>query len=85
MAEQMATSDYDADVIVIGSGTMGGLAAQSLAEAGKSVILLEAGPRVSRWKIVETFRTCGNASSNGGNRNQPYPNEPWAPTSFTPG
>lgn len=80
----MATTQYDADVIVVGSGVMGGLAAHDLAKQGKSVILLEAGPRVPRWKIVESFRTCGNVSSNNGNRNQPYPNEPWAPTSYTP-
>lgn len=81
----MATTSYDADVIVVGSGVIGGVAAHNLARQGKSVLLLEAGPRVPRWKIVEAFRNSGNASSNGGNRNQPYPNEEWARTSFTPG
>ncbi|AFC85411.1 GMC family oxidoreductase [Frateuria aurantia] len=76
---------YDADAIVVGSGLIGSVAAHNLARQGKSVIQLEAGPRVPRWKIVEGFRNSGNASSNGGNRNQPYPNEPWARTSFTPG
>ena len=80
-----AQSQYDADVIVVGSGLIGSVAAHNLARQGKSVIQLEAGPRVPRWKIVEGFRNSGNASSNGGNRNQPYPNEPWARTSFTPG
>ena len=81
----MATPEYDADVVVIGSGVIGSLTAHDLAKNGKSVIQLEAGPKVPRWKIVETFRHCGNVSANGGNRNQPYPNEPWAPTSYTPG
>lgn len=81
----MATPQYDADVIVVGSGVIGSLAAHDLAINGKSVIQLEAGPRVPRWKIVEAFRTSGNVSANGGNRNAPYPNEPWAPTSYTPG
>lgn len=81
----MADTVYDADVIIVGSGVIGGLAAQKIAKAGKSVIILEAGPRVPRWEIVEAFRNSGNVSSNGGNRNQPYPNVPWAPTSFTPG
>lgn len=80
----MASEIYDADVIVIGSGVMGSLAANKLAQKGKSVIILEAGKRMPRWKIVDSFRNNGNVSSNAGNRNQPYPNEPWAPTSFVP-
>lgn len=81
----MAIEEFDADVIVIGAGAIGGLAAHDLARNGKSVIMLEAGPRVPRWKILETFRTNANVYTNGGNRNAPYPNEPWAPTSYTPG
>lgn len=81
----MSTQDYDADVIVVGAGAMGALAAHDFASNGKSVILLEAGPRVPRWKILETFRSNANVYSNGGNRNIPYPNEPWAPTSYTEG
>lgn len=80
----MTNTQYDADVIVVGSGVVGSLAAHNLAKQGKSVILLEAGPRVPRWEIVEAFRNSGNTASNGGNRNQPYPNEPWAHHSFTP-
>ncbi|MGO4611473.1 FAD-dependent oxidoreductase, partial [Variovorax sp. 2RAF20] len=48
--------NIDADVIVIGSGVMGGLVATQLAKAGKSVIIVEAGPRVKRQEIVERFR-----------------------------
>lgn len=81
----MVQHDYDADVIVVGSGVIGSLAAHHLARNGKSVIILEAGTRVPRWKIVESFRECGNVSTDAGNRNQPYPNEPWAPSSFVPG
>lgn len=81
----MPTTEYDADVIVVGSGVIGSLAAHDLAQNGKAVILLEAGPRVPRWKIVDSFRSSGNVSSNGGNRNAPYPDEEWARTSFTPG
>lgn len=73
--------EFDADVIVVGSGALGSNAAYELAKQGKSVIILEAGERVPRWKIVENFR----ASSRKGNFNDPYPNEPWAPTSYTPG
>jgi choline dehydrogenase-like flavoprotein len=51
----MANSN-SADVVVVGSGVAGGLVAHQLALAGASVILLEAGPRIPRWQIVENFR-----------------------------
>ncbi len=54
---------YDADVLVVGSGVLGSLAAHSLARAGKSVIILEAGARRPRWRIVETFRNVANKAN----------------------
>ena len=72
---------YDADVIVVGSGACGSNVANELAMKGKSVILLEAGPNVPRWKIVENFRNSGRHYDH----NDPYPNNPWAPTSYQPG
>lgn len=80
-----ANVDFDADVIVVGSGVIGSMAANHLARSGKKVIILEAGPRVPRWKIVESFRTSPNVSPGDGNRNMPYPDVPWAPTSFDEG
>ncbi|ARO15919.1 gluconate 2-dehydrogenase (plasmid) [Ketogulonicigenium robustum] len=74
-------ADFDADVIVIGSGAVGSNAAYELAKEGISVILMEAGPRLPRWKILENFR----ASPRKGNHNDPYPNLPWAINSFTEG
>ncbi|WP_330629340.1 GMC family oxidoreductase [Thioclava sp. FTW29] len=73
----MAT-EFDADVIVVGSGALGSNAAYELASRGKSVIMLEAGEWIPRWKVVENFR----ASPRKGNHNDPYPNAPWAHTSF---
>ncbi len=35
---------FDADVLIVGSGVLGSLTATKLAKAGKSVIVLEAGP-----------------------------------------
>lgn len=75
------TIQYDADVIVVGSGALGSNAAYELLKHGKSVIVLESGQSIPRWKIVENFRS----SPRKGNHNDPYPNQPWAPTSFSPG
>ncbi|CAI9119312.1 GMC family oxidoreductase [Brytella acorum] len=77
----MMPIQYDADVIVVGSGAVGSNLAYELAKQGKSVLILEAGVWVPRWKIVENFRT----SPRKVNRNDPYPNAPWAPNSYTPG
>lgn len=71
-------TQYDADVIVIGSGALGSNAAYILAQKGHSVIILEAGERIPRWKIVENFRN----SSKKGNYNSPYPDMPWAHHSY---
>ncbi|ARU93963.1 GMC family oxidoreductase [Tatumella citrea] len=76
----MAT-EFDADVIVVGSGACGSNLANELAVKGKSVILLEAGANVPRWKILENFRNSGRHYD----RNNAYPNNPWSPTSNTPG
>ncbi|UYH51078.1 GMC family oxidoreductase [Candidatus Kirkpatrickella diaphorinae] len=75
------TQHYDADVIIVGSGASGSNAAFELARKGKSVIILESGVWIPRWKIVENFRS----SPRKGNHNDPYPNQPWAPSSFSPG
>ncbi|MHB8284705.1 MAG: GMC family oxidoreductase [Caulobacteraceae bacterium] len=76
----MAT-EYDADVIVVGSGAVGSNMAYQLAKQGKSVIILEAGSSVPRWKIVENFRTAGRSYDH----NAAYPDNPWAPTSYSNG
>jgi choline dehydrogenase-like flavoprotein len=45
-----------ADVVIVGSGVAGALVAHQLARSGASVLILEAGPRLERWRIVENFR-----------------------------
>lgn len=73
--------EYDADVIVVGSGVVGSNTAYELAKQGKSVIMLEAGPSVPRWKLLQNFRNSGRHYDH----NDPYPNNPWAPTSYQEG
>jgi choline dehydrogenase-like flavoprotein len=66
-----------ADVVIVGTGVVGCLIANQLLDAGLSVIMIEAGPRVSRWEIVENYR---NLSPSARSRfNAPYPPRPWAP------
>jgi glucose dehydrogenase len=64
-----------ADIVVVGSGVAGALVAHQLALAGKSVIMLEAGPRMPRGDIVERFRNQADKMD----FMAPYPSSPWAP------
>ena len=70
----MAAS-LSADVIVIGSGICGSLAARSLAASGASVLMLEAGPRVDRGLLTAGFRGSARKSD----FMSPYPYSPLAP------
>lgn len=64
-----------ADFVVIGSGIIGSLTARKLAQAGASVLILEAGPRVSRDEIVARFRNSPRRSD----WMSPYPSVDSAP------
>ncbi|MES2054281.1 MAG: GMC family oxidoreductase [Pseudomonadota bacterium] len=70
MAEQLS-----ADFVVIGSGIIGSTTAQQFLKQGASVIILEAGPRVTRDEIVARFRNSPRKSD----WMSPYPPAPWAP------
>jgi choline dehydrogenase-like flavoprotein len=71
------TSDDSADVIVVGTGIVGCLVAEQMLDAGLSVLMLEAGPRVDRWRIVENYRNLPPALRL--HFDAPYPPKPWAP------
>jgi len=71
----MTTSTTSADIVVIGSGIVGSLAAERLARQGASVLILESGPRIDRGTITEHFRN----SPNKGDYMHPYPFSEWAP------
>lgn len=67
--------NLSADFVVVGSGIIGSLVARKLALTGASVIILEAGPRVTRAEIVARFRNSTRRSD----WMSPYPPAPWAP------
>lgn len=64
-----------ADVIVVGAGVVAALTARKLALAGKSVVILEAGPMIERDQIVQNFRR----SAWKDDADKPYPNSEFAP------
>ncbi|HSU04830.1 MAG TPA: GMC family oxidoreductase, partial [Acetobacteraceae bacterium] len=70
MADQLS-----ADFVIIGSGICGSLAANKLVKQGASVLILEAGPRVDRGRIVAAFRNAPDK----GDWMAPYPPSRWAP------
>ncbi len=63
-----------ADVVIVGSGVSGCLIGSRLAAKGADVLILEAGPRVTRSHIVENFRN----SPYKGDFQSPYPPAPYA-------
>lgn len=69
------SGQLSADIVVIGAGIIGALAARRLALQGASVLILEAGPRLERARIVAAFRH----SPFKGSWMAPYPPSPWAP------
>lgn len=70
MADQLS-----ADVVVIGSGICGSLAARKLVKQGLSVLILEAGGHIERGRIVAAFRN----STRKGDWMSPYTCSDWAP------
>jgi fructose 5-dehydrogenase large subunit len=71
-------SDESADVVIAGTGVVGCLIAEQALDAGLSVLMLEAGPRVDRWRIVENYRNLP-PSLRLFHWDAPYPPKPWAP------
>ena len=75
-------STSSAEVVIVGTGVVGIVMAEQMLDAGISVLMIEAGPRVSRAEVVENFRNLplglkGSASSS-------YPPRAWAPHPMPP-
>lgn len=49
-------SKIAADVVIAGTGIVGCLIAEQVLDAGLSVLMLEAGPRIDRGRITENYR-----------------------------
>lgn len=71
----MAEPDHSADIVIVGSGVAGALAAAELAERGADVLIVEAGPRITRDQALATY--YDNPSRNW--PSGPYPDAPYAP------
>jgi len=64
-----------ATVVIVGSGIAASQIAQKLCKQGIDTLMLEAGPRVARWRIVEAYR------------NSPFKGDfqsPYKPTEYAP-
>jgi choline dehydrogenase-like flavoprotein len=67
-------STIESDVVVVGAGVAGALAAVGLAQAGVKVTMLESGPSVDRAEAVQRFRQAAARVPES-----PYPSLPYAP------
>jgi len=72
----MTVSTSEWDVVIVGAGVSGALAAYKLSQAGKRVLVLDAGPAVppNRGGYMQTFYTAMSKVPES-----PYPNIPDAP------
>jgi choline dehydrogenase-like flavoprotein len=70
------------EVVIVGTGVVGVVIAEQLLDAGIGVLMLEAGPRVTRAEIVENFRNLPLGMK--GDSAACYPPRPWAPHPMTP-
>src|SRR3954463_9579510 len=62
VASSALVEPLSADVVVIGSGICGALTARKLARKGAYVLMLGAGPRVTRARLLANFRNSPRRS-----------------------
>lgn len=78
-AKQLANGDWEADVVIVGSGIVGAMMATEISAKGHSVLLLDAGLRVERGQIVENSRNMPEKNRAGIDYQSLYPQSPNAP------
>lgn len=71
--------DVSADVVIVGSGVVGGLIADQLVSEGHSVLVLEAGLRIQRAQAVENWRNMPFQNRVGSDFQGLYPQSKNAP------
>ena len=71
----MSGAEFDADLVVIGSGVAGALVARETAAAGLKVVILEAGERWDRGEALNRYHKAWNRTITG-----PYKQPEWALT-----
>ncbi len=78
-AKQLANGDWQADVVIVGSGIVGAMMATEISAKGYSVLMLDAGLRVERGQIVENSRNMPEKNRAGIDYQSLYPQSPLAP------
>ena len=68
-------SKTEADIVIAGTGIVGCLIAEQMLDAGLSVLMLEAGPRIDRGRIIENYRNMPPAAKFL-NPDGPFPPKP---------
>jgi choline dehydrogenase-like flavoprotein len=86
IAPAFSGGDADADLVVVGSGVVGALIADQLVGSGRSVLVLEAGPRLDRAQVVENWRDMSFERRVSSDYQGLYPQSPFAtaPLNFPP-
>ncbi len=74
VAQQGERADIQTDVLIVGSGVAGALVAARLAQAGVRVVILEAGPPITRTEALRNYRDAAIRVPSA-----PYPPTPYAP------
>ena len=74
-----AQGDASADIVIVGSGIVGGMMANELVSQGYSVLVLEAGLRIDRAQAVENWRNMPFANRAGSDFQGLYPQSKFAP------